>query len=122
VAMARRSFVRRTVRSNRGGFHRSGPQEIEQTCQGRAPVKGKEGHGAHLWGCNRVDTLASSADFVDRFRQIGEVLREGEKRVGGGVLGPFNRRSCMEEGLGFARGHRSMAGRDVVCDQGSCQS
>jgi hypothetical protein len=42
VAMARRSFARRTVRSNRGGFHRSGPREIKQTCQRGAPVKGKE--------------------------------------------------------------------------------
>jgi hypothetical protein len=58
--------------------------------------------------------LAGSADSVDGYRRIGEVLREGEKRVGGGVLGPFNRRSCMEEGLGFAQGHQSTAGRGAV--------
>jgi hypothetical protein len=54
--------------------------------------------------------LADMRVSVDEFRRIGEDLREGEKRVGGGERGLFIAGLGMEEGLGFREiGRRAVA-------------
>jgi hypothetical protein len=90
-------------------------------------VKGKEDRGKR--GTRGSPTATQSGGYARWFcrlrRRIPSDWRgfaRGRKEGRGRGAGAFYRRPCMEEGLGFAQGRRSMAGRDAVRAQGSCQS
>jgi hypothetical protein len=67
----------------------------------RRKLGGEREHGAHHGRRNCPGKPADLRISVDEFRRIGEDLREGEKRLGGGDRGLFIAGLGVEEGLGF---------------------